>query len=105
VHIHRDSYTAGPAPMSAQFAALGAKAVVAGCLQDDEAGRKLAEILRKRGIKSINLPVKGRPSSSRVIVQHQQLCRLDRESPPASYAVDAKRPSRCCAPRCRRSMR
>jgi D-glycero-beta-D-manno-heptose-7-phosphate kinase len=29
---------------------------------------------------------------TRVMVQHQQLCRLDRESPPASYAVDPPTP-------------
>ena len=92
VHIHRDSYTAGAgANVAHNLAALGAKAVVAGCIQDDEAGRKLAEILRKRGIKSINLPSEGQTIiKARVIVQHQQLCRLDRESPPASYAIDAE---------------
>ena len=91
VHIHRDSYTAGAgANVAHNLAALGAKAVVAGCIQDDEAGRKLAAILRKRGIKGINLPSDGQTIiKARVIVQHQQLCRLDRESPPASYAVDA----------------
>jgi D-beta-D-heptose 7-phosphate kinase/D-beta-D-heptose 1-phosphate adenosyltransferase len=92
VHIHRDSYTAGAgANVALNLAALGAKAVVAGCLQDDEAGRRLADILKKRGIKSINLPSEGQTIiKTRVIVQHQQLCRLDRESPPANYAVDAE---------------
>jgi len=91
VHIQRDTFTAGAgANVALNLAALGAKAAVAGCIQNDEAGRKLADILRKRGIRSINLPGPGQTIiKTRVIVQHQQLCRLDRESPPASYAIDA----------------
>lgn len=91
VHIQRDTYTAGAgANVALNLAALGAKAAVAGCFQDDEAGRKLTEVLGQRGIKSIHLPADGQTIiKTRVIVQHQQLCRLDRESPPAAYAIDA----------------
>ena len=91
VQIQRDTFTAGAgANVALNLAALGAKAVVAGCFQNDDAGRKLIEVLGKRGIKAIHLPGAGQTIiKARVIVQHQQLCRLDRESPPAAYAIDA----------------
>jgi rfaE bifunctional protein kinase chain/domain len=93
VHIQRDTYTAGAgANVALNLVALGAKATVAGCIQDDEAGRKLAEVLKEHGIKGVNLAAKGQTIiKARVVAQHQQLCRLDRESPPAHYAADVAR--------------
>ena len=90
VHIQRDTYTAGAgANVALNLVALGAKATVAGCIQEDEPGRKLAEILAGHGIKGINLASGGQTIlKTRVMAQHQQLCRLDRESPPAQYAID-----------------
>ena len=91
VHIQRDTYTAGAgANVALNLVALGAKAVVAGCIQDDEPGRKLANVLGRHGVKGINLAGAGQTIvKTRVIAQHQQLCRLDRESPAEHYAVDA----------------
>ena len=90
VHIQRDTYTAGAgANVALNLVALGAKATVAGCIQDDEPGRKLGEVLARHGIKGINLAGAGQTIlKTRVMAQHQQLCRLDRESPPAHYAID-----------------
>ena len=90
VHIQRDTYTAGAgANVALNLMALGAKASVAGCIQDDEPGRKLANVLARHGIKGINLANAGQTIvKTRVMAQHQQLCRLDRESPPADYAID-----------------
>jgi D-beta-D-heptose 7-phosphate kinase/D-beta-D-heptose 1-phosphate adenosyltransferase len=93
VHIQRDTYTAGAgANVALNLVALGAKAVVAGCIQDDEPGRKLANVLGRHGVKGINLAGAGQTIvKTRVLAQHQQLCRLDRESPAEHYAVDASK--------------
>jgi D-glycero-beta-D-manno-heptose-7-phosphate kinase len=89
VHVQRDSYTAGAAAnVALNLVGLGAHATVAGCLADDEAGRMLAGILTEHGIRSVNLGGKGQTIvKARVVAQRQQLVRLDRESPPAQYAV------------------
>lgn len=93
VHIQRDTYTAGAgANVALNLVALGAKAVAAGCIQDDEPGRKLANVLGRHGVKAINLAGAGQTIvKTRVIAQHQQLCRLDRESPAEHYAVDTSK--------------
>ena len=90
VRVLRDTYTAGAgANVAVNLASLGARATVAGCLQDDEAGRLLVDLIKKWGVKAIALPAAGQTiTKARVVAQHQQLCRLDRESPPAHYEVD-----------------
>ncbi len=100
VHVQRDSYTAGAAAnVALNLVSLGARAGVAGCLQDDEAGRRLADLLAERGIKCVNLGGHGHTIiKARVIAQHQQLVRLDRESPPAQYAVDPARAQELLGP-------
>ena len=91
VDIVRDTYAAGGAAnVALNIADLGAHAVVAGCLADDEAGRKLQQLLRERDVQAVVAPCAGATIlKTRVIVQHQQLCRLDRESPPGVYTVSA----------------
>ena len=93
VDIQRDSYTAGGAGnVALNLASLGAACTVAGFIGRDDAGRRLARILEEKGIG--RLPTPGRAATivkTRVLVQHQQLCRLDRESPPAAYRVDPRR--------------
>jgi D-beta-D-heptose 7-phosphate kinase/D-beta-D-heptose 1-phosphate adenosyltransferase len=65
---------------------------VAGFFGHDEPGAKLTQILQGRGIATISTPGSGMTIlKTRVLVQHQQLCRLDRESAPASYRVPAGR--------------
>jgi D-beta-D-heptose 7-phosphate kinase/D-beta-D-heptose 1-phosphate adenosyltransferase len=93
VDIARDTWTAGGAAnVALNLAALGARCTVAGFFGPDEAGAQLAGILTERRIATIRTPGTGRTIvKTRVLVQHQQLCRLDRESPPPAYALDAGR--------------
>jgi|UniRef100_UPI004049B711 D-glycero-beta-D-manno-heptose-7-phosphate kinase len=91
VNIDHDSWTAGGAAnVALNIASLGASCTVAGFMADDDAGRKLSSILREHKIDTLPTPGTGSTIlKTRVLVQHQQLCRLDRESPPASYQMSA----------------
>ena len=90
VDIARDSFTAGGAAnVALNIAALGARCTVAGLIANDDAGAKLTEILRAKKIATISTPGTGATIvKTRVLVQHQQLCRLDREAAPAAYQID-----------------
>lgn len=87
VDISRDTYTAGGAAnVALNIAALGARATVAGYLGTDEAGQRLSSLLQEKKIGVIATPGSGATIvKTRVMVQHQQLCRLDREGPPENY--------------------
>lgn len=90
VDISRDTYTAGGAAnVALNIASLGASCSVAGYFGQDEAGQRLTKILAEKNIGTITTPGGG-PTivKTRVMVQRQQLCRLDRESPPGAYHVD-----------------
>lgn len=83
VEISRDTYTAGGAAnVAANIRALGARAEVWGRIGKDRAGQLLRAILRRKDVEFpasafvTNVPT---IQKTRVIVQHQQLCRLDRE--------------------------
>ncbi len=91
VDIARDTWTAGGAAnVALNIASLGAGCTVAGFIADDEAGRRLSGILSERGIGILPTPGTGATIvKTRVLVQHQQLCRLDRESAPAAYQFTA----------------
>jgi rfaE bifunctional protein kinase chain/domain len=91
VDIARDTWTAGGAANVAfNVASLGAHCTVAGFFGADEAGGRLAQILQARHIETIATPGSGMTIvKTRVLVQHQQLCRLDRESAPGSYRLTA----------------
>ncbi|MGA3007215.1 MAG: PfkB family carbohydrate kinase [Opitutaceae bacterium] len=90
VDIARDSYTAGGAAnVALNLAALGAHTAVAGCMAHDDAGKKLRNLLYERNVQPIAAPCKGSTVvKTRVLVQRQQLCRLDRELPPVAYRLD-----------------
>jgi len=91
VDISRDSWTAGGAAnVALNLAALGARCTLAGKIGKDDAGRRLCALLAERSVRLIPTPGRG-PTivKTRVLVQHQQLCRLDRESGPDDYAVSA----------------
>lgn len=92
VDIARDTWTAGGAAnVALNIASLGAQCTVAGYMADDEAGHKLREILQAKNIATLPTPGTGSTIlKTRVLVQHQQLCRLDRESPPAAYRFSAR---------------
>jgi D-glycero-beta-D-manno-heptose-7-phosphate kinase len=96
VDIARDSWTGGGAAnVGLNIAALGARCAVFGVVGADEHGTRLRAILREKGIEVIVPPGKAATIvKTRVLVQHQQLCRLDRESPPGAYAVDPSRAAR-----------
>jgi D-beta-D-heptose 7-phosphate kinase/D-beta-D-heptose 1-phosphate adenosyltransferase len=89
VDIARDSWTAGGAAnVALNLASLGARCTVAGYIGRDEAGARLNTILHSRKIDTIETPgVAPTIVKTRVLVQHQQLCRLDREAPPSAYQL------------------
>ena len=92
VEISRDTYTAGGAAnVAANMRAMGARAEVWGWIGKDSAGKLLRAILRRKDVAfptdvfTTNVPT---IQKTRVIVQHQQLCRLDREAEPSCYPRD-----------------
>lgn len=89
VDIARDTWTAGGAAnVALNIASLGAHCTVAGFIGRDEAGDRLTQILRKKKIAILRTPGTGATIlKTRVLVQHQQLCRLDRESPQDHYEL------------------
>ncbi len=96
VEINRDTFTpGGAANVALNCADLGAKAGIAGFIGDDDAGRQLAALLRERGVKPIATAGSGKTIiKTRVILQSQQLCRLDRESAPSAYRMEARAAAR-----------
>jgi D-glycero-beta-D-manno-heptose-7-phosphate kinase len=92
VDIDRDSWTAGGAAnVAMNIACLGAQCAVAGFIGNDADGGKLRDILHAKSITTLSTP--GRAMTivkTRVLVQHQQLCRLDREAPPTDYQVSGR---------------
>jgi D-glycero-beta-D-manno-heptose-7-phosphate kinase len=100
VDIQRDTYTAGGAGnVALNVASLGARCQVAGFFGKDEAGRRLAKLLSDKGVAPLATPGRGDTIvKTRVLVGQQQLCRLDRESPPASYRVDPAKLDALLAP-------
>jgi D-beta-D-heptose 7-phosphate kinase/D-beta-D-heptose 1-phosphate adenosyltransferase len=90
IDIARDTWTAGGAANVANnIAGLGARCTLFGYLGNDEHGARLRALLQEKGVDFLAAPGSGTTIvKTRVLVQHQQLCRLDRESPPSAYAVD-----------------
>ena len=93
VDIARDSWTAGGAAnVALNIASLGARCTVAGFIGRDEAGTRLTAILKGKNIDTIPTPGDA-PTivKTRVLVQHQQLCRLDREAAATAYMFPVSR--------------
>jgi len=92
VHAVRDTYTAGGAAnVALNLSSLGVKASVIGSLGRDRDGDALLGLLRSASIDTAGCVRKdGVPSivKTRVMARTQQLCRIDRESCRASYAID-----------------
>ncbi len=100
VDIARDSWTAGGAAnVALNLASLGAHCSLVGYIGTDEGGSRLSTILHGRHITTISTPGAA-PTivKTRVLVQHQQLCRLDREAPPTAYEVSPSRLESLVAP-------
>jgi D-beta-D-heptose 7-phosphate kinase/D-beta-D-heptose 1-phosphate adenosyltransferase len=83
VRLHEASVTLGAAGYTASHVQhLGGQALLCGVVGDDDAGRQLRGLLRERGIDGSGLAVdRARPTTikTRVIAQHQQMLRIDRE--------------------------
>jgi D-glycero-beta-D-manno-heptose-7-phosphate kinase len=91
VEVARDSWVpGGGANVAMNCASLGARPVLAGVMGRDDAGRRLRAELARHQIEALPLGARGATTiKSRVILQHQQLCRLDREEPPEAYRIPA----------------
>ena len=91
IDVSRETWTAGGAAnVALNIAALGARCTVAGYVGSDESGAKLTQALATKAIDVIKTPGTAQTIvKTRVMVQRQQLCRIDRESPPASYRFTA----------------
>ena len=100
IDVFDETFTAGGAGnVALNIAALGARCTVAGYFGADETGRKLREVLKGKGIATLGTPGNGQTiMKTRVMVQRQQLCRIDRESPPASYHLTAGQAEALLAP-------
>ena len=91
IDIARETWTAGGAGnVALNIASLGARCTIAGYFGQDDAGRRLVKALREKKIATIATPGTSQTiMKTRVLVQRQQLCRIDRESPPQAYTVPA----------------
>lgn len=88
-HSHR---LGGAANVASQVALLGARAVLAGVIGQDEAGNDILRLCEESGIETRAIRrLEGRPSSRklRVLAQQQQLVRLDWEGTGACPVEDA----------------
>jgi D-beta-D-heptose 7-phosphate kinase/D-beta-D-heptose 1-phosphate adenosyltransferase len=90
IDIARDSWTAGGAAnVAINIADLGARCTVFGFIGADADGDRLRGILKAKKVDVVASAGAGTTIvKTRVMVQHQQLCRLDREASPGSYAAD-----------------
>lgn len=87
VNVDHETTTAGGAGnVALNLVALGAKCTVAGYFGEDDIGATLREKLESNGILSLSTPGTGQTIvKTRVMVDRHQVCRIDRESPPAAY--------------------
>ncbi len=99
IDIARDSWTAGGAAnVAVNIAGLGAQCTVFGFIGADPDGERLRSVLTEKGVRALASPGDGTTIvKTRVMVQHQQLCRLDRESPTASYAANPAKAAKLLA--------
>lgn len=94
VSVARDHYVpGGAANVGNNFAGLGVPTVLVGSYTDDPKSKLLGEVLQQ---KKITLSPIGKKTGAttivktRVVVQRQQLCRIDREAKPAAYSLDGQ---------------
>jgi len=89
VEVLRDTYAAGGAAnVAVNLRAMGGDPDLCGRIGNDEPGRILLDLLDRGGVRFDRERLcSDRPTieKTRVMVQRQQLCRLDREGPPHGY--------------------
>lgn len=79
---HESHHLGGAANVAANVRALGGQAVLAGLVGADDAGRRVQAALAEAGIESaLSVATDGRPTTlkTRIVAQHQQIVRTDRE--------------------------
>jgi D-beta-D-heptose 7-phosphate kinase/D-beta-D-heptose 1-phosphate adenosyltransferase len=91
VEIHRETYTAGGAAnVALNLAALGVKVDLCGVIGEDLAAGRLRSVLSEKGVHldaGFSAPGFKTIVKTRVLVQQQQLCRLDVEQPPHEHCL------------------
>ena len=92
VNVVKDTYTAGGAAnVALNLTNLGVKTTLIGHIADDEAGKRLSDILSESGVSLVDLKCKPEVPTivkTRVIIRNQQLCRIDREVSRNLYQLD-----------------
>lgn len=79
---HESHHLGGAANVAANVRALGGEALLAGLVGDDDAGRRVQAALAEAGIENaLSVATDGRPTTlkTRIVAQHQQIVRTDRE--------------------------
>ena len=92
VSVARDTYVpGGAANVANNFAGLGVPTTLIGSYTNDPESVLLNDVLTQRGIQLSPIGQKDGATTilkTRVVVQRQQLCRIDREAKPAAYTLD-----------------
>ncbi len=95
VRVERDSYAAGGAAnVALNAAALRSEATMCGWIGDDEPGDRLTAVMREQGVnfdEAFRSANRETICKARIMARNQQLCRVDRELAPESYALDSSR--------------
>ena len=92
VSVASDAYMpGGAANVCNNFAGLGIPTTLVGSYTDDPESKLLSEVLQQHKIKLSQIGKRDGATTivkTRVVVQRQQLCRIDREAKPLAYALD-----------------
>jgi D-beta-D-heptose 7-phosphate kinase/D-beta-D-heptose 1-phosphate adenosyltransferase len=95
VEVLSESYTAGGAAnVALNLAALGIRTSLCGAYGTDTSGFRLAGLLAEKGAvlsQEHASPDRKTITKTRVMVQRQQMCRIDVEDPPESYSMKSGR--------------
>ena len=102
VRVDRETAVAGGAANVAfNLASLGCKVFLFGRIGGDPDGKRLRSLLDGGGVALVDGSVSDSASTivkTRVVCRRQQVCRLDREDPPAKYALSPADFARFVAP-------
>ncbi len=92
VQVTKDTYTAGGAAnVALNLTNLGVKTNVMGHCTQDDAGKRLLDILLSKNVKYVQPELLFQAPTiikTRVVVHSQQLCRIDREDTRECYSID-----------------